>query len=330
MSPLPTHTRAVVLNRYALDGWQIGEVPLPALGERDVLVKISAAPINPSDLSFLQGYYGIRKTLPVVPGFEGGGRVIAAGSALDQQEWMGRRVACFAGSGHGTYAEYMVVPATNCFPVDEHITDEYACMLIVNPITVWALIDLAIDSGTKAVIQTAAASALGHALCVMAGRRGLKVINVVRRAALVDQLKAQGADYALDSSADGFDVELRELARKLDARLAFDAVGGTMTDRVLRAMPNGARIIVYGGLDGTPSQVGVDQLIFRDKHVDGFWLSTWMPKHLDKVAAAWSDVLAHAFEFRPHVRDLLKLEEFGKAIDLYQSNMSGGKVLITP
>ncbi|MDX2163728.1 MAG: zinc-binding dehydrogenase [bacterium] len=331
MTTLPTHMRAVVLDRYEAGGWRVEpQHPVPTPGPFDLLIRVRASPLNPSDLSFMIGQYGIRKPLPVVPGFEAAGQVVAVGERLDPADWIGRRVACFAGGGDGTYAEYMATNAALALPLPDHIDDEAGAMMLVNPLTAWALIDMAQTAGASAVVQTAAASALGQMLRRFGEAHGLAVINIVRRAEQLEMLRAGGAEHVLDSSSRTFDADLRERSRSLNAVIGFDAVGGSLTDRVLRAMPNGSRMVVYGGLEGTPVSIGVDQLIFRDKRVEGFWLSTWMPAQPDRVREAWRAVTGDTDSFRSDVRARCPLEQFGAAVEQYAAQMSGGKVLIVP
>ncbi len=330
MTSLPTRTNAIVLHAYNLDGWRVEEYDLPPLKPEDVLLRVTAAPLNPSDVAFLQGMYGIRKPLPTIPGFEGGGQVIAVGEKLNAADWIGRRAACLATGTIGTYTEYLVTHSSVVLPVTDDISDDAASMMLVNPLTAWALIDMAAAAGVKAVIQTAAASALGKMLRRFGESRGIAVINIVRRAAQVESLTAEGAAHVLDSSSETFDGDLRGMASGLGARMAFDAVGGSLTDRILRAMPNGSRIVVYGGLEGSPVSVGVDQFIFRDKQVQGFWLSSWMPQNPVKVAAAWAAIQAQSDAFRSEVRARFSLDRFDDALRLYTAQMSGGKVLIAP
>ncbi len=330
MTPLPNRTRAVVLHAYNLDGWRVDDHDLPPLKPDEVLLRVTAAPLNPSDVAFLQGMYGIRKPLPTIPGFEGGGRVIAVGESLNAAHWIDKRAACLATGASGTYTEYLVTNSSAVLPVSDQISDDAASMMLVNPLTAWALIDMAASAGVKAVIQTAAASALGKMLRRFGESRGIAVINIVRRAAQVETLIAEGAAYVLDSTSETFDSDLRGMASSLGAKMAFDAVGGALTDRILRAMPNGARVIVYGGLEGSPVSVGVDQFIFRDKHIQGFWLSSWMPHNPVKVAEAWAVIQAQHDAFRSDVRARFPLDRFDDALRLYTAQMSGGKVLITP
>src|SRR5205085_1343735 len=111
----------------------VEKLPLPALRRGDVLVKIAAAPINPSDLVFLKNRYGIQKKLPVVPGFEGSGTVVAAHGRPGRM-LVGKRVAVRAPeSGHGTWAQYMVCPAASCIPLLRGVTLEQGASLYVNP-----------------------------------------------------------------------------------------------------------------------------------------------------------------------------------------------------
>ncbi|MDQ3805658.1 MAG: alcohol dehydrogenase catalytic domain-containing protein, partial [Acidobacteriota bacterium] len=141
---IPATMRAVELRSY--EGGEAGltvvEKPVPRPGRGEVLVRMAAAPVNPSDLMFVRGMYGQRKRLPVVPGFEGSGVVVAAGGGLMARYLKGRRVACAAPfDGDGTWAEYMSAPAAQCIPLRKGVELEHAASMIVNPFTAWALLD---------------------------------------------------------------------------------------------------------------------------------------------------------------------------------------------
>ena len=103
------------------------EIPVPQPGPGEVLVRIHASPINPSDLLFIRGIYGFQKPLPAVPGFEGSGTVVAAGSGILPALLKGRRVACTAADSNvpgGTWAEYLVTSAQLCVPLQKHVDME--------------------------------------------------------------------------------------------------------------------------------------------------------------------------------------------------------------
>ena len=170
---IPATMRAIELRSFERtpESLVVVEKPVPRAGKGQVLVKMAAAPINPSDLAFLRGLYGLKKSLPVVPGLEGSGVVVAAGGGLRARVLMGRRVACSAPpGGDGTWAEYMVTSAAVCFPLGKKVSLEQGAMSLVNPLTAWALMDLARRGGHRAVVQTAAASALGRMILRLAQR----------------------------------------------------------------------------------------------------------------------------------------------------------------
>lgn len=325
--------RAVVIDSYSLgfDHLRVEERPVPQPGAGEVLVQIAAAPLNPSDLMFVQGLYGFRKTLPVVPGFEGSGTIVAVGAGVDDSH-IGQRVACFAGGDDGTWADFLVTSATSCLPVPDSISSEEAAMLLVNPLTARALIDRVQALGGGAIVQTAAASALGQMIVRLAAQRDLTVINIVRRPDQVEVLQRIGAQYILNSSEPTFEKHLREACRGLNAAHAFDAVGGELTGIVLRSLVNGGCVTVYGGLAGAPVSVGVDQLIFKRKRIDGFWLSNWLAATpLDTRLAAWMDVCAAADTiFKSEVRARYSLDQAPEAVRDYAGQMTGGKVVLTP
>jgi len=121
---IPETTRALLLESYeddlskAIASLKVVQRPVPALSRGQVLVKMHAAPCNPSDLLLLQGKYGTLKTLPLVPGWEGAGEVIACGGGLLGRWLVGKRVACgLQEDRDGTWAEYFVARADMCIPL---------------------------------------------------------------------------------------------------------------------------------------------------------------------------------------------------------------------
>jgi len=334
---IPSTMRAVQLTAYdgKPESLTVTEKPAPHPGRGQVLVRIAASPINPSDLMFIRGLYGFKKGLPVVPGFEGSGTVVAAGGGLVARALVGRRVACAAADptiSDGTWAEYMVTAAHLCVPIRKGVDTEQAATMLVNPLTAWALIDETRRGRHRAVLQTAAASALGRMVLKLGHRFGVHVINVVRRQEQADLLLSMGADHVLDSSDPQFDRALGVLCRQLGATLAFDAVAGDMTGRILRAMPPGSRVLVYGALSLQACQVDPSLLIFEDKHVEGFWLSAWL-RRMNLVAQfrlARQVQKLLVGELKTELQARLFLEEAALGLELYINNMTAGKVLLLP
>jgi NADPH2:quinone reductase len=329
--------RAVQLTAYdgKTESLTVAETPVPHPGRGQVLVRVSAAPINPSDLMFLRGLYGFRKKLPVVPGFEGSGTVLAAGGGLLARALVGRRVACATADpsvSDGTWAEYLVTSAHFCVPLRKDVETEQAATMLVNPCTAWALIDNALRGRHRAVLQTAAASALGRMILKLGHRFSVPVINVVRRKEQVDLLLKMGADDVLDSSEPEFDRTLKALCRQVGATLAFDAVAGEMTGRILRAMPSGSRVLVYGALSLQACQIDPSSLIFEGKRVEGFWLSAWLRQRslIRQLQLARQVQRLLAGELKTEVQARLPLEEVARGLALYNNDMTAGKILLLP
>ena len=324
------------LELRALDGkpesLALAERPVPRPGKGQVLVRIAASPINPSDLSFIKGMY-IKKTLPIIPGFEASGTVVASGGGFMARALVGKRVACAApANGDGTWAEYMVTSALFCIPLRKNISFEAGASLIVNPLTAWALMDMAKRGGHPAVVQTAAASALGRMIIRLGQRFDMPVINIVRRQEQVELLQTLGAKYVLNSSEAKFDDQLKKICLERSASLAFDAVAGDLTSRLLQALPKQGRVIIYGGLSQQLCQLDPRIFIYDDKHLEGFWLSTWLKKRnpLLQIHTALQIQKFLANDLKTEVRARLPLENAAEALHQYAGNMTGGKILLVP
>jgi NADPH:quinone reductase-like Zn-dependent oxidoreductase len=313
----------------------VSEVPVPRPGPGQVLVHVAASPINPSDLMFIRGLYGFKKALPAIPGFEGSGTVVDAGAGMLPHWLKGRRVACAATDPSvtgGMWAEYVAVRARLCVPVRKQVDTEQAATMLVNPFTAWGLMDEARRGGHRAVVQTAAASALGRMVIRLGRRFSIPIINIVRRVEQVDLLHKEGAAHVLNSSETRFDTALREVCHKLGATIGFEAVAGEMSLRVLRAQPPRSRLLVYGALALQPCQIDPATLIFEEKRVEGFLVSVWLRRRNRlsqlRVANRIQDLLAE--DLKTEIRARFPLKEVARALQEYESNMTGGKVLLAP
>ncbi len=332
---VPPTMRALQLRAYdgKPESLVLVEKPVPRPGKGQVLVKIAATPVNPSDTGFIRGLYAMQKKLPITPGFEGSGTVVAAGSGFMGRALIGKRVACSAPfDGDGTWAEYMVTSAKMCIPLRKQVSLEQGAMLIVNPMTAWALLDIAKRGGHRAVVQSAAASALGRMIFRLGQRFGITVINVVRRQEQIDLLQALGAKYVLNSSATDFEEHLRQLGHELQVSLALEAVSGEISAYILRALPKGAKMIVYGAVSEQGCQIDPRSLIFDGKRLEGFWLAEWA-RHKSmpgQIRAAMQVQKLLESDLKTEVRARLPLEEAGKGLQQYAAHMTEGKILLVP
>jgi len=328
----PKKMNALVLTEF--DGNpQIQEVDVPTPGKGEVLIKIDSSPINPSDYSFIRGLYSNKKTLPVVPGFEASGIVVATGDDLMSKRLLGKSVACFAPiDGNGTWAEFMVTKNNMVIPLKKGVDLEQGSMLMVNPLSVMAMVDIAKKGGHKAIANTAAASALGQMLNKVCLENKLPVVNIVRRDEQAELLKSQGAKYVINSSSDNFKNELSSVFTELKVTLAYDAIAGSMASDLLEALPSGGEVKVYGNLSEQPASVYSGKLIFEKKKVSGFWLSDWIThQHLLKLLFTFNKIQKYLSErHQISIHNRVSLEETVNGDSLYLEKMSAGKILVKP
>ena len=338
---IPDTMRALLLERHhdditqAIRSLQVVHRPVPKPGRGQVLVRIAAAPCNPSDLMFLRGHYGAFKTLPSVPGWEGAGTVVASGGGALAAWLRGKRVACgLQGNRDGTWAEYFVADATSCIPLQRSMTLEQGATLIVNPLSAAGLLDTARRGGHRAAIHTAGASQLGRMLVTMAAEWGYPLISVVRRQAQVDLLGAVGATDVLNSSDPDFLVQLRNACSRLPATAAFDAVGGEFTGTLLGVMPPGSVIYVYGALAGSPcANLDPVDLIFHGKMVTGFYLGRWVQQRGALRTLRWANRVQRMIldgRIRTTVQRRAGFDDLPEALQEYVDHMTDGKVLLLP
>ena len=276
---VPDEMTAVILDSFTgHEALRVEQRPVPRPGKDEVLVKVAASPINPSDLAYLEGKYGFKNLPPVIPGGEGSGTVVAVGPGMAGRYFLGKRVACLShGNGSGMWAEYVVSSAMGgVLPLHRSVSLEQGAMSMINPLTASAFLEIAKKGGRKTIVLTAAASSLGQMVNRLCRSQGVQVINVVRREAQVALLKEQGATIILNSSENDFDQQLHDACHQADTHLAFDAVAGPMTRQLLDALPEHSRVTVYSCLSYEAPQVGPDHIIFEDKAVNGFWLGPWM------------------------------------------------------
>ena len=322
-----------VLNSYSgADALSIEQRPVPKPGKNEVLVKVAYAPLNPSDLATLIGYYGLQNPTPLVPGGEGSGEVVSAGPGTMSRYFLGKRVACSGwGTGGGVWSEYVVKSVKGgVLALNKSLSLEQGAMSMINPLTASAFINISKKGGHKAILLTAAASSLGQMVNRLGRNEGIEIVNVVRRQAQVDLLKAQGADHVLNSSEAGFEQDLYDVCHQTNTQLAFDAVAGELTNQLLKAMPPNSRVTVYSALSKQKVQASPDLLIFESKMVDSFWLGPWMgQQNVLKMMRLWKRVQKQIPNYlKSEIRKIYPLQEVQEAIRDYSSQMTGGKILL--
>lgn len=309
---------------------RIEEVPLSKPGNNKVLVKMEFAPINPSDIGVMQGNRKYANLTPHPVGLEGSGIVVATGDNLKVSHQVGDRVHV---AGYGTMGQYLLTEAEDCSPIHDNLSFEEAASHVVNPGTVYYMGLKVQQGGHKAAIHTVGASALGKMLIRYFKHKGIKLINIVRKDEQIEELKKEGADYVLNSQGPDFEAQLKEIAEKEKATIAFDAISGGFTAKILKNQPRNSITYVYGGLEGSDI-IGLD---LKDL-VEGKSVSVLLLFDLTNKLRAKGELTnfyeeVHALLptiFRTEIQRVFKLEEINEAVSYYQANSSKGKVLIKP
>ena len=240
----------------------LADIEVPQPQHDQVVVRVEAAPLNPSDLGLLFGMADMstaaasgsaerpivtaRVPSQVMPalaarldqsmpvGNEGAGVVIAAGSDGAAQALMGKTVAMLGGA---MYAQFRCLEATQCLLLPEATTAAEGASCFVNPLTVLGMVETMRREGYTGLVHTAAASNLGQMLNRLCIQEKIPLVNIVRRAEHVDLFRGLGASYVCDSSSENFMDELTEALLATGATLAFDATGGgTLASQIVTAM----------------------------------------------------------------------------------------------
>jgi len=284
MPELPTTMKRLVLSAPSMEMKQVTltveEVPVPVPKSGEVLIQVSAAPINPSDYGVWR--FTAPEKCPMAIGNEGSGVVVASGGGMTTALWaaVGSKVGFVKlPYGQGAYSEYVVATAaTGVFPMDDGPADiEQAASFFVNPYTAVGIFDTIKQMGVNGMIHTAAASQLGQMMVKLAKERGVTLINVVRRAEQAETLRALGAEHVVVSSTVGWEKELAALIADHKITVAFDAIAGETSGTLLSMLPPKGTCFVYGGLSSQPvGNINPIEMIYHKKQIKGWLLTNWL------------------------------------------------------
>jgi trans-2-enoyl-CoA reductase len=301
----------------------------PSLEPRanEVLVRMLAAPINPADLNVIEGTYGELPALPCTIGNEGVGVVERVGASVCGFA-VGQTVLPLA---FGTWADQMVVHAESLVALPEGLDPLQAAMLGVNPATAWRMIhDFANLQLGDWIVQNAANSGVGRSVIQLAKALGLRTMNVVRRAELVDELRAGGADVVVTEDKD-LRTEALTLCGGVLPKIGLNAVGGASALNVASALCAGAPLVTYGAMGRQPLKIPNGLLIFKNISFQGFWLRRWKEFAPNaEVQATYEKLAAYlaAGVLHTPVHKVFPLDQALEAIAEATQEKRSGKVLL--
>jgi NADPH2:quinone reductase len=305
---------------------QLSEVPVPAIKDNEVLIRTTAASINPGDFLFIQNLYPEPKK-PVFPqqiaGNHGAGIIEKAGKEVSLQP--GGHVAF---SYYNSWAEYVAVPAEWLIPLPADYPAELSCQF-VNLITAWDLLN---QSGVKPgqwLILTAGNSAVSTLVSQLAKLKGIHVISIVRRVKQAHLLESLGATVVIDLSAEQGNIVQRimEVTGNKGVNGIIDNVGGPVTGELIRCIDFGGKLIINGGMSADKYTLHNFDILLNglqiQPHVYRYFFTPPLPeditmlKEIAEISAGFaSNVFGrHALEdFKTAIEESIHFPERGKHI----------------
>jgi mitochondrial enoyl-[acyl-carrier protein] reductase / trans-2-enoyl-CoA reductase len=295
----------------------------------EVVFDVLAFPINPADMWFCKGSYRLKPPLPATPGAECVGRVTAVGAAvrhvkkgdlvinLQRENWTQRRR----------------VKGDDAIPLPPGIDLRQAAMVRINPPTAQLMLSDFVDlKEGDWVIQNVANSAVGRLLIVLAKQRGLRTVNVVRRAELEGELKALGADVVI---VDGDDLAARVAAATDNAaiRLGVEAIGGAATGRLVECVGTDGTVVHYGSMSGEDPKIGRSNFIYRGVRLTGFMLGRGLARRSpEKIRAIYADLAGQvvAGTLNAPVDTIYPIDRIKDALAHADKGGRNGKILVAP
>ena len=311
--------------------------PIPEPGPGQVRIRVTAVPVEASDLHTIRGRYGFTPEFPTVPGIESVGVIDELGSGTDGLT-VGQRVITIGVTG--TWQEYVVADASRVLPVPAGMSDSTAAQILSNPLTAVILTgdELDVRPG-EWLLQTAAGSTVGQSVIQLGAHVGFKTLNVVRRRSAVEDILALGGTAVICTEDEDLRERVADIAGHDGVSKAIDCVSGQVGADVSRALAPRGELVVYGALS-THRQTDPDKLtipifarslIYETKTVRGFWLFRWFtetPK--DRMAAVIDRTvqLADSGALRVPEGQPIPVEKFSEAVYLAEAPEHGGKPLL--
>jgi NADPH:quinone reductase-like Zn-dependent oxidoreductase len=317
---------------------EVVELDIPTPGAGEVLVKITLRPVNPADgfvaMGVYPGFTPAKDNVNPVAGLEGTSTVESVGEGVTKFS-IGQRVvgAPFPSvqAGNGTWQQYLVASEDSLVAVPDSVPDESAAQFFVNPVTVVGMLNVLDIPAGEYLIQTAAGSVLGRQMIQVAKHKGIKTINVVRRAEQAAELKALGADEVIVSTEEDIPARVMEITGGTGAYGAIECVGGELFGPISDSVRAGGTAIIYGAMSGLTATFSIPAVLFKGVTVKGFWLIPYIDSLGKEERAKFMQEVMQLLADKvivPYAGQKFPLEEAAAAMAEAQKPARGGKVLL--
>jgi NADPH2:quinone reductase len=323
--------RALVCSQFGpVDDLAVQELPPPAPGERQVVVRVAAAGLNYPDALMVQGKYQARPPLPFVPGMELAGTVIAVGARVAEY-----RVgdAVMATGQTGAFAEECAVPVERVMRRPEAIPpDVAAASLITYGTTYHALKDRARLRPGETVLVLGAAGGVGTAAIELAKLMGARVIAAASSQAKLAVCRGLGADAVVDYASEPLRERLKELTGGQGVDVVYDPVGGASAEVALRGTAWDGRYLVIGFASGEIPKVPLNLALLNARSILGVYWGEWTQRQPAANQANWSQLAEWiaAGKLRPVISERLALADVPRALRDLVERRAHGKLIVVP
>jgi NADPH2:quinone reductase len=306
----------------------IGEIEAPKPAGDEVLIDVHAASVTFMDYLLVSGRYQMRPTTPFVPGTEGAGVVTAVGDRITRFR-PGDRVAC--GSWRGGYAEQMVAKEWKCVRLPAGADFKTSAALWHAYMTAhYGLVERAGAQGGETVLVTGAAGGVGLAAVDLARHLGLRVIAGVGSDDKVELVRRYGASDVVNYRSEDLRERIKALTGGEGVDICFDNVGGAVFEQMIRLMKWGGRLLPIGFASGRIPSVPMNLPLLKNYAIVGVFSGAWPDKFPDQ-AMRTNEELAQLFaegKIRPHVHDILPLEQVAQAMRSVADRSVQGRIVL--
>jgi NADPH2:quinone reductase len=323
---IPATMRAWRSSTVGVGGLELVRCPVPQPRDDEVLVRVTAAALNFSDLLMIDDRYQVRPPRPFIPGQEVAGTVIAAGakSGLASGDAVAAKVYW------GGFAEYAVLRADMAVRVPDGMTAQAAAALpVVYTTAMVALTECTKVTAGEVVLVLAAAGGVGLAAVEIARHLNARVIAAAGGDDKCALAQAHGAHGTIDYRAEGWSETAKSLADGRGADVIVDPVGGRATTEALRALAYGGRLLIVGFSSGEVPQIPANRLLLKRASAIGvYWNHERDAEMLARVTRQLT-ALANRGAIRPHIGESFAFEELPRALAALAERRTTGKVLLT-
>lgn len=322
--------KAMVCNAWGgPDSLSLADLPLPALGPKDVRIKVHAAGLNFPDTLMIAGKYQVKPAFPFAPGMECAGVIEAVGDKVTDLK-PGDRV--MATTGNGAFGEMVNCPAASAYKIPDAMPYEIAAGFpITYGTTYHALVDRGRMKAGEVLLVHGAAGGVGLNAVELGRELGATVIGTVgsdEKAAIVKQY---GAAHVINYSKESIKDRVKELTGGNGADVIYDAVGGDAFDQSLRCIAWDGRLLVVGFASGRIPEAPANLALIKGCSIVGVFWGAFAARDPQKNRANFAALLAlyEQGKLKPHVSATFPLSQVPQAMQALLSRKTTGKVVIT-